>query len=151
MTSEEGRAVRHPQDFARRISLLGAARPGDAHLLKLERGPRSLLARELVHLSEVTHGALVEGAALIGRHPALPVRAGHVNLLADLLERLLEERERVQRDGLLLLGGLLAASTHHEGVMEARELRRGSSARELRGGVRLTDVSAHSAQSELHS
>ena len=76
---------------------------------------------------------------------------GHVNLLADLLERLLEERERVQRDGLLLLGGLLAASTHHEGVMEARELRRGSSARELRGGVRLTDVSAHSAQSELHS
>ena len=84
-------------------------------------------------------------------HPALPVRAGHVNLLADLLERLLEERERVQRDGLLLLGGLLAASTHHEGVMEARELRRGSSARELRGGVRLTDVSAHSAQSELHS
>ena len=44
---------------------------------------------------------------------------GHVNLLADLLERLLEERERVQRDGLLLLGGLLPASTHHEGVMEA--------------------------------
>ena len=112
------RYVRHPEDFARRVSLLGAARPGDAHLLKLERGPRSLLARELVHLSEVTHGALVEGAALIGRHPALPVRAGHVNLLADLLERLLEERERVQRDGLLLLGGLLASS-HHEGVMEA--------------------------------
>ena len=31
----------------------------------------------------------------------------------------------MQRDGLLLLGGLLAASTHHEGVMEARELRQG--------------------------
>ena len=81
-----------------------------------------------MHLSEVNaRSTFVEGAALIGRHPALPVRAGHVNLLADLLERLLEERERVQRDGLLLLGGLLA-SIHHEGVMEAREPELGAGA-----------------------
>ena len=83
-------------------------------------------------------------------HPALPVRAGHVNLLADLLERLLEERERVQRDGLLLLGGLLAL-TH---VVSCRyrcagagELGVGAVTR----GVTLTDESGHSAQSELHS
>ena len=42
------------------------------------------------------------------RPPAVPEGAGHVDLLADLLHRLLEERERVLRDGLLLLCGLLA-------------------------------------------
>ena len=115
------RYVRHPEDFARRVSLLGAARPGDAHLLKLERGPRSLLARELVHLSEVTHGALVEGAALVSRQLAFPVGAWHVNLLADLLERLLQERERVLRDAGLLLGGLLASTRRHVDILRRAE------------------------------
>ena len=56
----------------------------------------------------------------------------------------------MQRDWLLLLGGLLA-STH---VVSCRyrctgagELGAGAVAR----GVTLTDVSGHSAQSELHS
>ena len=53
--------------------------------------------------------AIVEGVALLGGHAAVPEGAGHVDLLADLLHRLLDERQRVLRDGLLLLGGKVFA------------------------------------------
>ena len=49
-------------------------------------------------------------AALVGRHPAGPEGAGHVDLLADLLERLLQERQRQLGDGLLLLGAAACVS-----------------------------------------
>ena len=57
---------------------------------------------------EIAHGALVEGVALLSRHAPVPEGAGHLDLLADLLHWLLQERQRVLRDGLLLLGGGLA-------------------------------------------
>ena len=53
---------------------------------------------------EIAHGALVEGVALLSRHAPVPEGAGHLDLLADLLHWLLQERQRVLRDGLLLLG-----------------------------------------------
>ena len=89
------------------VSYRGQCRARDAHLLKLPCILRRRLRRELVRQSEVAHGALVEGVALIGGHAAVPEGAGHVDLLADLLHRLLDERQRVLRGRLLLLGGSL--------------------------------------------
>ena len=89
------------------IALLGTARARHAHLLQLPRILRCRLGREFVRQSEIAHRALVEGVALLSRHAPVPEGAGHVDLLADLLHRLLDERQRVLRDGLLLLGGSL--------------------------------------------
>ena len=56
--------------------------------------------------------AHVERSALVGGLLTIPVGAGHVDLLADLLHRLLEERESVLRDAHLLFRRRLALGRH---------------------------------------
>jgi len=106
---EEVRLVAHPEDGARRVAMLCAARARDAHLLKLHRGLGHQRVRELVRVRKVTHGVLVQGLFLRGSHLALVVVATNVHLLANGLHRLLQEGQHVRRDlGLLLgLAGLL--------------------------------------------
>ena len=57
--AEEG-GVRHPEDIARRIAVLGAAGARHTHLLQLPGTLRGRLRRELVRQSVVAHRAHVE-------------------------------------------------------------------------------------------
>ena len=115
--------VRHPEDLAGGVALLSRPRARDAHLLQLEGGPRNQPGGELVVHSVVAHCASVLGGTLLVRLTALPVRAGYLDLLADLLHRLLiKEREDVLRYRLLPLA-LLALRRHEKRVSAAQTLR----------------------------
>ena len=56
---------------------------------------------------ELADGAEVRCSPLGLAHPTVPKCSGHLDLLANVLVRLLEERHRGRRDGLLLVRRLL--------------------------------------------
>ena len=95
-------------DLAGRVAVLVAAGAVLAHLLQLE-ALAFRAVEERVERRELSDGAEIDRLLLVGGHAAFPILARHAELLADLLEWLLEDRQLLQ---LLLLrdrlGGGLA-------------------------------------------
>jgi hypothetical protein len=94
--------VLNPVHFARKFTLLVAARAVDAHLLHFESHPGRGIGSELVGQREVDDRALVELVALFCQHAALPEGARHIDLLA-VVHWPLEQFELIHVELLLLL------------------------------------------------
>ena len=99
--AQERLRVGHDEDLARRIALLEAARAALTHLLELDSLPDRLVVVSMESFV-FPDGALVEGVLLFGRLPTLPVRARHVDLLPNVVARLLQEGLRCAGDSGLL-------------------------------------------------
>ena len=89
---QERERILHPEDLTTRVAVLVAAGAIGSHLLKLEAiGPH--ISREHVRELKVSHRAKVHRALLRCVLAAFPERAWYLDLCADELERLLEQRE----------------------------------------------------------
>ena len=75
----------------------------DAHLLHFESLPGRGIGCELVGQREVDDCALVDLVALFCQHAALPEGARHIDLLTEVVHRLLEQFEPIHVELLLLL------------------------------------------------
>jgi hypothetical protein len=99
--AEEGQRVINPVHCARKVTLLVSARVVDAHLLHFESLPGT--GCELVGQREVDDCALVDLVVLVRQHAAFPEEARHIDLLTEVVHRLLEQLELIQVELLLLL------------------------------------------------
>jgi len=101
--AEEGHRVINPVHCARKVTLLVASRAVDTHLLHFESLPGRGIGCELVGQREVDDCALVDLVALLRQHVALPEGARHIDLLTEVVHRLLEQFELIHVELLLLL------------------------------------------------
>ena len=88
-----------------------AVRAVCAHLLHFGSLPERGIGCELVGQREVDDCALVDLVALVRQHVALPEGARHIDLLTEVVHRLLEQFELIHVELLLLLASLLGACT----------------------------------------
>ena len=108
---------------ARKVTVLVADCAVDAHLLHFESHPGRGIGCELVVQREVDNRVLVDLVLLIFRHAALPEEARHIELLAEVLHRLLEQCVLIHVELLLLLAPCSLGSDAACSLLQTRTLR----------------------------